>query len=420
MYSYGSKSNLKSMFGYTFLDESPLGKGNFGTVYSVINEKTKMNCAAKVLSRKFISDKGLNEQMRNEMTIHKKLKHKNIVNYIDQFCTSTDIFIILEKCNSETLEKICKNYFSLFGRHMSVKLVQHFVSQISNAVYFMHSKGIAHRDLKLENIMLKFENEIPIDENNIYGFFYYNAVFLKTPEIFEELMLTSEVKIIDLGFAKELDSSGTTSSFLGTPAYLAPEVLKKKSSELTPDFSYSSKVDTWAIGVMAFHILTGDVPFTLTRNIQTFNDLYQAHKRGKYKIHGDYIITVEFMDYLNALLQFDEEERINIDDMISHPFLITKSEYQTKLYVKDLINDNTEYLTLSTNERKNYLQLEKAFGHLCGDRISKIDLSLLQNDQFIDELFDLHSKVKIQIFEREENGFMVISTKESYESKQNC
>jgi len=398
------KTEIKRLNGYSFLNEPPLGKGTFGTVYSVYDTNKHIYCAAKCISRKFISDKGLNEQMRNEMTIHKKLKHKNIVEYMDQFSTVNEIFIILEKCNSETLEKICSNYYMLFGKHMSVKLTRHFLIQVSEAVNFMHSKGIAHRDIKLENIMLKFDNEIPIDETNIYGYFYYNTEFIKSWEKFEEIMLTSAVKIIDLGFAKELDSKGTK-SFLGTPAYLAPEVLKKKSNELTPDFSYSSKVDTWAIGVMTFHIITGEVPFTINKNINTFNDLYNLHKKGIYTLSKDLVLTMELLDYLNALLQFDEDERINIDDMVEHPFLKTEFEKQKEVLIKDLITDNSSHLILSTTKRKNYI----SFGYDKKDRISKIDENLLVNDKIIDEIFGIQSKVTI--YERQENGYTVISTK---------
>jgi len=401
--------DLKSIQGYTFLDEPPLGKGSFGTVYSIINNSTNYPCVAKAISKKFISDRGLAEQMRNEMTIHKKLKHKNIVKYLDQFSTNTEIFIILEKCNSETLEKICQNYNTIFKKQLSLKVIQHFLIQISAAISFIHSKGIAHRDLKLENIMLKFEDEIPLDKDNKHGFFYYNNEFLQDSQKFEDIMMTSVVKIIDLGFAKELDPQGCAKSFLGTPAYLAPEVLKKKSSEVTPEFAYSSKVDTWSIGIITFQILTGDVPFTINKNINTFNELYKLHKQGLYSLQGDLFVTYELLDYINALLQFNENDRINIDDMVEHPFLKKKIEKQNVIQVNKLIKDNSKELVLKTIERRNFLGTEKSFGFGKGDRISYLDKDIFINDKMIDEVFGIHSK--ITIFEREEDGFIVISTK---------
>jgi len=183
-----SKNKLRTLFDYDFLDEPPLGSGSYGTVYSVYHKQYK-NCAAKCISKKIMAERGLNEHLRNETTIHKKLKHKNIVNFLDQFQTITEVFIILEKCNSETLEKICQNFKNIFKKQMSIKLIQHFLLQISNAVHFMHSKGIAHRDLKLDNIMLYFEDELPLDDGNNTKYFYYNREFIKSPESFENIML---------------------------------------------------------------------------------------------------------------------------------------------------------------------------------------------------------------------------------------
>ena len=199
---------LKSIQGYTFLDEPPLGKGTFGTIYNIINNYTQYPCVSKAILHKFIRDKGLSERVRNEMTIHKKLKHKNIVKYLDQFSTETHIYIVLEKCNSETLGKICQNYHTIFKKQLGLQVIQRFLIQISDAIDYIHSKGIAHRDLKLENIMLYFEDELPLDNDNKHGFFYYNNEFLQDSQKFEDLMMTAVVKIIDLGLARELDPQG--------------------------------------------------------------------------------------------------------------------------------------------------------------------------------------------------------------------
>ena len=401
-----SKNKLRTLFDYDFLDEPPLGSGSYGTVYSVYHKQYK-NCAAKCISKKIMAERGLNEHLRNETTIHKKLKHKNIVNFLDQFQTITEVFIILEKCNSETLEKICQNFKNIFKKQMSIKLIQHFLLQISNAVHFMHSKGIAHRDLKLDNIMLYFEDELPLDDGNNTKYFYYNREFIKSPESFENIMLTSVVKIIDLGFAKELDSKGCAKSFLGTPAYLAPEVLKKKTSEFPKDFSYSSKVDTWALGVITFELLTRDTPFDLSK-VKTFNELYKLHKEGSYLIREDFEVSLEFLDYLNGQLQFDEYGRINIDDLIQHPFLTKNVEDQKVTRIQKLIQDGSNFLSLKTSVRKNFLGSGDSFGYGKGDIERKFDENLFKNDKILDDIFDVHTSIRI--YEREvDDGYLLIT-----------
>ncbi len=98
-----------------------------------------------------------------------------------------------------------------------------------------------------------------------------------------------------------------------------------------------------------------------------------------------------------------------MDDMIEHPFLTTKIEEQKHVKVKDLIKNSSKNLQLNSNGRINYLGEDKAFGYGKGERVSEIDKDLLVNDHIIDEIFGVNSK--ITIYEREEDGYIVISTK---------
>ena len=135
-----SNNKTRTLNNYLFLNVPLLGKGSFGSVYQVVDQITNLACAAKRIPKKLIKEQNISEQLRNEMTVHKKLQHPNIIGYYDQFSTNDDIFIILELCKSETLEMLCENYMKLFKRNISVRLVQHFLKQIINAVYYMHSK----------------------------------------------------------------------------------------------------------------------------------------------------------------------------------------------------------------------------------------------------------------------------------------
>jgi calcium-dependent protein kinase len=98
------------------------------------------------------------------------------------------------------------------------------IKALLGAVSYCHEKGIVHRDLKPQNIML------------------------------EEDLDGSKMKLIDFGTAKIYDKSGrkTLSELMGSPYYIAPEVLKGK---------YGSKVDVWGIGIITFLLLSGELPF---------------------------------------------------------------------------------------------------------------------------------------------------------------
>jgi len=366
-----------------------------------------------VLLKKLIKEQNISEQLRNEMTVHKKLQHPNIIGYYDQFSTNDDIFIILELCKSETLEMLCENYMKLFKRNISVRLVQHFLKQIINAVYYMHSKGVIHRDLKLENIMFKFSKEEVIETNNKSGFFYYNEKYVKSWESFEEILLTSEIKIIDLGFAKQLDKTGFTTSFLGTPAFVAPEILRKKTVEKTNDFKYTSKVDTWSIGVIAFNLITGRFPFELSSKINTFTDLYFLHKEGKYYFEDDIHISLELLDFINGMLQFSESKRFACTELEQHPFIKTPIEDQKMVYIKQL-NKETRHFELNSNDRKEFINNFDSFTSFReedslfdSEIFTKRIEEFIQNDEEIDKIFNIYTR--INLLEDYKNGYVIIS-----------
>ncbi len=133
-------------------------------------------------------------------------------------------------------------------------------------------------------------------------------------------------------------------------------------------------------------------------------------KKGKYCISSKLTLTYEKLDYLNALLQFDENERINMEDMVQHPFLKKKFEEQKSVLISSLINGEDTELQLNTNERRNYLGTGKSFGYGNLDSLKALDESVLVNDKNIDMIFEIDSKVRIRIKEREEDGFIIIET----------
>ncbi len=85
-------------------------------------------------------------------------------------------------------------------------------------------------------------------------------------------------------------------------------------------------------------MITGDIPITITNEIWNFKDLYALHKKGKYCISSKLTLTYEMLDYLNALLQFDRNERINMEDIIQHPFLKKNFEEQKSVLISSLVN----------------------------------------------------------------------------------
>ena len=161
--------------------------------------------------------------------------------------------------------------------------VRFYAAQLAVAIGYLHSKGIAHRDLKLENIL--------VDE-------------------------TGYLKIIDYGLAKMLKENDESQSFCGTPEYLAPEMIKGEPHDKT--------VDWWAMGILMYEMLIGVTPF-FNRNKQMLFTKIKNSKvifpdRKKYKID----FSDNLVDLVQKLLTKDKETRLgakgDLKEIMAHPF----------------------------------------------------------------------------------------------------
>ena len=158
-------------------------------------------------------------------------------------------------------------------------------------VHYIHSKGFSHRDLKPENILL----------DKMY-----------------------DVKIVDFGFACPLegrDGSGTNRSMIGTPGYMAPEILARQPYQ-------GQVVDLFALGVILFILYSGHPPFSMANEEDNYykllatnrSDLFwKAHSNPQRKPEGFY--SEEFKDLITCMLQFHPHQRLCIADIIGHPWL---------------------------------------------------------------------------------------------------
>ena len=199
-----------------------LGKGGFAKVWEVEDMTSNAIFADKVISKDvFVKKKTTAEKVKREIAIHRHLRHVNVVAFRSYFDDGKNIHIIMEHCAKKSLLHIMKN-----NTLMSEERTRHFMTQICAGVQYIHSRGILHRDLKLGNM------------------------FLTGSDV---------VKIGDFGLATRIECA-SVSTLCGTPNYIAPEVLLKQS--------HGVEADVWAMGCMAFAMLTGKPPFE-TKNLET-------------------------------------------------------------------------------------------------------------------------------------------------------
>ena len=177
---------------YKFIKE--LGKGACGIVIEVVDEESNNQRYAikRILKKTIISNRYLHEAFWKEIDIMKKLNCKNSVRFYSFFQSPNNYNVVMELCD-EDLFKYIKNKKNL----LSIEEVRNILLQLNNVFKLMASQRIMHRDLKPQNIMIKFLNK----------------------EKTEYL-----VKLADYGFSKSLENKNLTNSYLGTPFTMAPEV----------------------------------------------------------------------------------------------------------------------------------------------------------------------------------------------------
>ena len=178
-------------------------------------------------------------------------------------------------------------------------IVQYLMRQIVDAVKYLHNKRIIHRDIKLDNILVHFENE-------------YDKINLN--------MLKATIKIIDFGISKYLDPSGERHSISGTLENMDPIILKscyeKVRLNISKLLSYNEKADIYSLGTVCYEMLVGHKVFENNNNLDLLEKLVDE---GNY--HVPTYLSKESMSFLNGMLQYDCAKRLSAEVLSKHPFL---------------------------------------------------------------------------------------------------
>ncbi|KAI5707108.1 hypothetical protein M8J75_014556 [Diaphorina citri] len=259
---------------YQISPDEVLGSGQFGIVYGGVHRKSGRGVAIKVIDKLRFPTKQ-EAQLKNEVAILQNLCHPGVVNLERMFETPGRIFVVMEKLQGDMLEMILS---SEKGR-LSERTTKFIITQILVALKHLHSKNIVHCDLKPENVLLSTNSELP------------------------------QVKLCDFGFARIIGEKSFRRSVVGTPAYLAPEVLRNKG--------YNRSLDMWSVGVIVYVSLSGTFPFNEDEDIneQIQNAAFMYPPRPWRDISSDAI------DLINNLLQVKQRKRLSVDKSLAHPWL---------------------------------------------------------------------------------------------------
>ena len=310
--------------------EKLLGEGSFGKVHLTRKEGDSKKYATKELDREEIDSSEAKKYLINEIRILQSLNHPNIVKFVDIKKTKKHYYIMMEFCNGGELSKNLEKYMMKNGTAFPEELVQHFMRQIIDAFKYIHGKKIIHRDVKLDNILLNFDNEE--DKKN------FN-------------LMKAQVKIIDFGFSCIYND--IKKSILGSPINMDPLILKKltDSTGATRELGYDMSADIWSIGTICYEMLIGKSAFD-SNDIKELSDKIE---KGAYKVPTN--ISAELVSFLNGMLQYEGKNRLNAEQLSRHAFL-TKDVKQFKRInlneISNKIEDNQ--IEVDTHENKTFLQ----------------------------------------------------------------
>lgn len=260
---------------YQIQADEILGSGQFGVVYSAKHRSRPLEVAIKCIDKKRFPQKQ-DKQLRHEVTVLSGLDHPGIVKIYNMFENPTHVYVVMEKLNGDMLELILN---SEEGR-LNEKLAKFLVHQILIALGYLHKRCIVHCDLKPENVLI-----------------------LATGDNYPR------IKLCDFGFARIIGEKSFRSSVVGTPAYLAPEVLRNEG--------YNRSLDMWSVGVIIYVTLSGTFPFNededINDQIENAEFMFPAQHWANTTVHA--------IELIKALLQVQRRKRLSVDKAISQVWL---------------------------------------------------------------------------------------------------
>ena len=248
-----------------------LGSGGFGHVRAARDVCTGVRVAVKIVDKRKMAEAGITDRIMNEVRLHSRLAHPAVVKLLHWFEDAASVYLVLERCATELQEHIRTR------QYLEEDEAARLFTQLVQGLYYLHTQGIIHRDLKLSNLLLTVDGDL---------------------------------KIADFGLAVQLETGDAMrNTFCGTPNYIAPEIVARKSHGLTADL--------WSLGVMLFTFLTGSPPFETEEVDATLRKVALA----EYAFPDGDGVSPAAKDLIEQLLQKEPTRRLGLLSVLHHPFV---------------------------------------------------------------------------------------------------
>ena len=273
-----------------------IGQGAFASVYLVQDLITGKYYAKKVVKTSKMSKKLLHYFIAEKLILRASIAYnfKNIIKaHRIEKLTNGDYNLILDYCNGGSLHDCLYNYINRFRKPFPENIVRYLMEQILIGVECLHKFGIIHRDLKLGNILIKYNNENDRINQNI---------------------LAAEIKIADFNTSYYPNDS-EPKTFLGTIPNMAPEVIKNGPFTQVKKCDYDNKIDIWSLGTICYEMLFGKPLFGNIQNYEMINNIINAN------FNIPKTISPQARSFLYCMLQKDGINRLSCSQLLNTEFI---------------------------------------------------------------------------------------------------